>query len=178
MSSLTVGVLGGFIETAPHITVDPEAGFALAPGGMAVNQSVWDSLPLAAQQLMWDRLDVFLTSNIEGKIWPNTVAAVKEAKAAGGSFGPFDPAAKSAIQGANDELLDKLAGTDAIADPAAFVASVEDSAKTWRAAVDELGISGEASYEEFDTWYSDGKVDAAAYVEKLYEEVFLPHRPE
>lgn len=177
VSSLTVGVLGGFIETAPHVTVDPAAGFAMAPGGMAVNQSVWEGLPLVAQQLMWDRLDVFLTSNIEGKIWPNAVAAVKAAKAAGGSVEPFAADAKKAIQGANKDLLDKLGSTDAIADPGAFVKDIEDSAKTWSAAVDELGIAGDVSYEDFDTWYTEGKVDAAAYVKKLYEDVFLPHRP-
>ena len=177
VSSLTVGVLGGFIETAPHVTVDPDAGFAMAPGGMAVNQSVWEGLPLVAQQLMWDRLDVFLTSNIEGKIWPNAAAAAKAAKAAGGSFGPFSADAKKAIQGANSDLLDNLGSTDAVADPGAFVEHIEESAKTWSAAVGELGISGDVSYEDFDTWYTDGKVDAAAYVKKLYEDVFLPHRP-
>lgn len=177
VSSLTVGVLGGFIETAPHVTVDPAAGFAMAPGGMAVNQSVWEKLPLVAQQLMWDRLDVFLTSNIEGKIWPNAAAAAKAAKAAGGSFGPFSADARKAIQGANKELLDKLGSTDAVADPGAFVKDIKDSAKTWLTAVDDLGISGDVSYEDFDTWYKAGKVDAAAYVKKLYEDVFLPHRP-
>jgi TRAP-type C4-dicarboxylate transport system substrate-binding protein len=177
VSSLTVGVLGGFIETAPHVTVDTDAGFAMAPGGMAVNQSTWDSLPLVAQQLMWDRLDIFLTSNIESKIWPNAAAAAKAAKAAGGSFGAFSADAKKAIQGANADLLDNLGSTDAVADPGTFVKEIKDSAKSWRTAVDDLGISGDVSYEDFDTWYSDGKVDAAAFVKKLYEDVFLPHRP-
>jgi TRAP-type C4-dicarboxylate transport system substrate-binding protein len=178
VSSLTVGVLGGFIKTAPQLTVDPAAGFAMAPGGMAISQSTWDSLPLVAQQLMWDRMDVFLTSNIEEKIWPNTADAVRQAKVAGGSVEPFASDAQQAIQRANDGLLEKLGGTDAVADPTAFTTAIEESADRWLAAVEEVGIAeADVPYREFDTWYTDGKVDVDAYVKRVYEEIFLPHRP-
>lgn len=176
VSSLTVGVLGGFIETAPHLTIDPSAGFAMAPGGMAISQSTWDSLPLVAQQLLWDRLDVFMASNMEGKIWPNTAAAVREAKAAGGSIGPFESDAQDAIQEANSTLLDGL-GDEAVDDADAFTGDIEDAAKRWLGAVDEVGINADVPYAEFDTWYTDGKVDVDAYVARMYKEIFLPHRP-
>jgi TRAP-type C4-dicarboxylate transport system substrate-binding protein len=177
VSSLTVGVLGGFVETAPHITIDPSAGFAMAPGGMAISQTAWDALPLVAQQLMWDRLDVFLSSNIVDKIWPNTVDAVKQAKAADGSIGAFEPDAQRAINDANDSMLRELSERDAVGDSAAFVDNVEGAARRWLAAVDELGITGDVPYDEFDTWYTADKVDVDAYVKKVYEDVFLEYRP-
>lgn len=177
VSSLTVGVLGGFIETAPHVTIDPSAGFAMAPGGMAISQTAWDSLPLVAQQLMWDRLDVFLTSNVVDKIWPNTVEAVKQAKASGGSIGPFESDAQRAINDANDTMLKELSEREEVGDSAAFVDNVEGAAERWLTAVDELGISGDVPYDEFDTWYTADKVDVDAYVAKMYEDIFAEHRP-
>src|SRR5690606_223236 len=53
-ASTTVGVLGSFISEAPHLTISPDAGFALAPGGWTFSKERWDSLPLVARQLMWD----------------------------------------------------------------------------------------------------------------------------
>ena len=176
VSSLTVGVLGGFVETAPNITIDPAAGFAMAPGAMAISQSTWDSLPLVARQLMWDRLDVFMASNIRDKIWPNAVDAVRQAKAAGGSVGSFDPDAQDAMQKANSELLDGL-GDKAIGDRDAFVRDIKSAAERWLDAVGEVDISADVSYDQFDSWYTGGKVDVDAYVARVYEEIFLPQRP-
>lgn len=177
VSSLTVGVLGGFIKAAPHVTVDPDAGFALAPGTMAISQARWDSLPLVARQLLWDRMDVFMTSNIEGKIWPNIVEAVSQAKAAGGSVAPFGPDARRAVNDANAKLLDQIRNSKRVADAGTFVDNIQASADKWLRAVDELGISGDVPYSEFDDWYEDGKVDVDAYVKKMYEEILLEHRP-
>lgn len=177
ISSPTVGVLGGFIEEAPQVVLDEEAGFALAPGAMAFSKSTWDTLPLVAQQLLWDRIDIFVETNLTGKIWPNTVDAVTKAKASGGGFFEFGDDARAALQGANEELLANLAKSKALEDPAGFVESMETSAEEWLATVGELGIQDEVGFNEFDTWYDESKVDVSAYTEKLMEEVFEPHRP-
>lgn len=177
ISSPTVGVLGGFIEEAPQVVLDEDAGFALAPGAMAFSKATWDGLPLVVQQLFWDRLDVFIETNITGKILPNTVDAVAKAKASGGGFYSFDEDARAALQSANEDLLAELAKTDAVKDPAAFVDDMKGAAESWLATVEEIGIKDEVGFNEFDTWYEDGKVDLSAYTEKLMEEVFEPHRP-
>src|SRR5690625_4912677 len=54
VASQTVSLLGGYLPEAPYMTIDPEAAFADAPGALAVSKSTWDSLPLMAQQLLWD----------------------------------------------------------------------------------------------------------------------------
>jgi TRAP-type C4-dicarboxylate transport system substrate-binding protein len=177
VSSLTVGVLGGFIKAAPHVTVDPAAGFALAPGAMAISENTWKTLPLAARQLLWDRLDVFMASNIEGKIWPNYAEGVKQAKAAGGSVGPFDEAARRALNGANTGLLDKLRKNDKLKDPGGFVTNIETAAAKWKKEADGVAPDDTVAYADFDTWYKDGKVDVDSFIKKVYEQIFLPHRP-
>ncbi|HLU96689.1 MAG TPA: TRAP transporter substrate-binding protein DctP [Thermobifida alba] len=178
VSSLTVGVLGGFIEAAPHVVVDPDAGFALAPGGMAVSQATWDSLPLVARQLMWDRLDVFLTSNIADKIWPNIVEASTQVAEAGGSIEVFEDDARKALNKANAELLEDLRGTPAIADGDAFVDRMEESAAKWLQIVEEdLGYTNETDYNGFADWYTADAVDLEPYVTRVYEEILLEHRP-
>lgn len=177
VSSLTVGVLGGFIPAAPNVVIDPDAGFSLAPGSMAVSKTAWEALPLVAQQLLWDRLDVFIGTNISAKIWPNTVDAVKQAKANGGAVTEFDSDAEGTMQETNQELLDQIRGTDAT-DGSALVDASEAAAEKWLGLIqDDLGYTDEVSYADFDTWFTDGKVDIAPFTDKLIQEVFASHRP-
>ncbi|MBE1536983.1 TRAP transporter substrate-binding protein DctP [Actinomadura algeriensis] len=177
VSSLIVGVLGGFISAAPHITVDPTAGMATAPGSMVMSSRAWDRLPTAARQLLWDRLDVFMTSNIDGKIWPNSVAAIKAAKAAGGTVAPYEPDARRAINEANARLLREVTESDKLDDPEALVAAAKESSARWLRTVREDGIDADVTFAEFDTWYEPGKVDLDAFIDHVFAKVFLPHRP-
>lgn len=177
VSSLTVGVLGGFIPAAPNVVIDPDAGFSLAPGSMAVSKIAWEGLPLVAQQLLWDRLDVFIGTNISAKIWPNTVDAVKQAKANDGTVTEFDSDAEGTMQETNQELLDQIRGTDAT-DGNALVDASEAAADKWLGLIqDDLGYTDEVGYADFDTWFTDGKVDIAPFTAKLIQEVFASHRP-
>jgi TRAP-type C4-dicarboxylate transport system substrate-binding protein len=177
VSSPTVGVLGGFIPAAPHITVDANAGFALAPGAIAMSKSTWDSLPLVAQQLLWDRLDVFMASNIEDKIWPNYVDAVNQALKAGGEVNTFAPDAARAINQANADMLADIRKTDAVADGNKLVDDSTAAAEEWKKSIEGLGYSGTADYEEFASSYEPGKISLDAYVKQVYKEIFLPQRP-
>ncbi|MEW2354417.1 C4-dicarboxylate ABC transporter substrate-binding protein [Spirillospora sp. NPDC029432] len=177
VSSLTVGVLSGFISAAPHVTIDPQAGLATAPGAMAMSGRAWKRLPLAARQLLFDRLDVFMTSNIRDKIWPNSVAAVKAAKAAGGSVAPFEPDARGSVNAANARMLRKISRSDKIDDPDALVAAARAASARWLNIVRAGGTGADVTYPEFDTWYKPGRVDVDAFMKRAFEEIFLPHRP-
>lgn len=176
VSSLTVAALGGFIPAAPQVVIDPEAGFALAPGSMAMSMSVWETLPLIAQQLFYDRLDVFLKGNIE-KIWDNTVEAGSQVAAAGGSFGIFSDDARAKMDETNAALLQELAKNTALSDGPKFVSDVQASTQKWSDIVAELGYANEVDFNGFPTWYTPGKIDLDPYVNKVYEEIFLPQRP-
>ncbi|WP_244928931.1 TRAP transporter substrate-binding protein DctP [Nocardioides sp. W7] len=177
MTSMNVAVLGGIIEAAPHVALDPEVGLALSPGAMAMSQATWESLPLAAQQLLWDRLDTFVKGNVADKIWTSTAQASAAVIDAGGSFSPLADDARKALERTNEEILTKLAGSGAVADGEAFVEAAREASDTWRSKVGELGYEDEVDYNEFGTWYTPEKVDAEAYAESFYDEILLPHRP-
>ncbi|MFD0658774.1 type 2 periplasmic-binding domain-containing protein [Thermocatellispora tengchongensis] len=177
MSSLTVAVLGGFIPAAPHVLLDPDAGFALAPGAMAMSTTTWESLPLVAKQLFYDRLDVFVKGNIEDKIWPNTVEAVKQVKKANGSVETFSDDARAAVKKANDGILQELRSNTAVGDGDAFVDAVQAASARWLTLIKDLGYENETDYNGFADWYTAGKVDLDPYVNKLFEEIFLKQRP-
>lgn len=176
VSSPTVAVLGGFVTEAPHVVVDPDAGFALAPGTLAFSQATWESLPLIAQQLLWDRLDVFLASNLADKVFPNNAEMAKLVDESGGEIQPFSEDAREAMRAENEELLNNLRGTDAVSDGDAFVDAMEAANEEWQTKVSELGYE-EVPYDEFDTYMADNKVDLAKYAEVVMNEIFSAHRP-
>lgn len=177
VSSPTVAVLGGFVEEAPNVVIDPEAGFALAPGGMAFSKATWETLPLVVQQLFWDRLDIFIGQNITEKIWPNTVLAAEGAKAAGGSIETFEEDARTALQEENAALLEEIRAGDAFSDSNAVVDDVEASAERWLTEVEGLGYADEVEYNDFDTWYTEDEIDVQPFLDVLIEDVFADHRP-
>lgn len=176
VASPTVAVLGGFAAEAPHVVIDPDAGFALAPGGLAFSKSTWDGLPLVARQLLWDRMDVFIASNIVDKIFPNNAKMAKTVKENGGGVRAFDADARAALQTANNQLLDKLRGGGAVSDGGAFVDAMQKASDAWDARVAELGYDNVA-YAEFDTWFTDKNVDLSKYASQVMQTVFGARRP-
>ncbi|MFV0459251.1 MAG: TRAP transporter substrate-binding protein DctP [Actinomycetales bacterium] len=179
VSSMTVGVLGGFISAAPHGVVDPDAGFALAPGAMAVSSATWDELPLVARQLMWDRIDVFLGENVTEKIWPNNAEAVATAKANGGGITAFQPDARTALQSANEQILTGVESGSAVADPAGLVESSRDAAEEWTTKIEGLELSGidGVDYTNYDTW-DHASVDISPFTDAVMESIWAEGRPQ
>ncbi|NLE79190.1 MAG: C4-dicarboxylate ABC transporter substrate-binding protein [Rhodococcus sp.] len=176
VTSFTVGMLGGFLDQTPQVVIDPAAGVAVGWGGMAMSTQAWDSLPLVAQQLLWDSLTVYLESNIEDKILPNTAEGVKAVLAAGGSVHPYADDARSALVTENTRLLDAQRTNPAFDDDDAFVDRIESATAEWESIIAELGYE-DVTYDEFAAWYTPEVVDLGDYSTKVYEQIFLPHRP-
>lgn len=65
ITTVTGAALGGHIDTVPYPVFDPEVGFNSPGGSIAMSIDKWNDLPLPAQQLMIDRLDVFMKANFE-----------------------------------------------------------------------------------------------------------------
>ncbi|WP_408898195.1 TRAP transporter substrate-binding protein DctP [Nocardioides sp. R1-1] len=177
VSSPTVAVLGGFLEAAPFVSIDPEAGFALAPGALAFSKTTWDTLPLVAQQLLWDRLDIFVASNIEDKIFVNNAQMAQDVAKFDGSIQPFDDDARTALQEKNEELLAKIAQSEAVGDGEAFVRSMQDANDEWDEKVAGYGFE-DVGYADFGTWFAENKdsVDLSEYTEAVME-ILSAHRP-
>ena len=178
VSSPTVAVLGGFVESAPNVTIDPDAGFALAPGALAFSKTTWEGLPLVAQQLLWDRLDVFVKANIESKIFVNNAAMAEAVAKAGGQIAPFAEDARKVLQDENAKLLSGLASTKAFSDGDAFVKSMQDANTAWQEKVAGFGFD-DVTYSDFGAWWAKNKdsIDLSAYTTAVTEEILAAHRP-
>ncbi len=176
-SSLTVGVLGGFIPQAPNLTISSANGFALAPGAMAIGKDQWESMPLVARQLLWDKLDVFVASNIEDKIWPNNAEAAKQIRDNKGSISEFDAEATAALKAVNDKLLASLAkNAKGIEDPAALVEDSKTAAAKWLETVKALGFE-DIGYADFDKNFTEDQAAMDKYRDALFNDIWSQRRP-
>jgi TRAP-type C4-dicarboxylate transport system substrate-binding protein len=177
-SNSTTGALGGYISEVPHLTTSPEFGFAPGTGSWAVSKLTWDELPLVAQQLMWDKVDVFLASNVEDKVFPNHAEAAKVIRENDGSVNEFDTDAAEALRAASEEILNQVRQTDAVSDPDALVDAAIDSSDTWRTKLEDAGFTAEVGYEEFDQEYDPAEYDITKYTDLAMEDIYSAHRPE
>jgi TRAP-type C4-dicarboxylate transport system substrate-binding protein len=169
-------LLGGVVPAAPHAVFDSDVTFAVVAGGLAFSKSRWDTLPLVAQQLIWDSMSVYFEENITVKAWPNLAGVATEVAANGGSFRSLDGKARAALVEANKAVLDDLRGSSAL-DGEALIDDATAAAEKWAGAVAELGFDLEVDYGTFAEWW-DGSVDISQYTDTVMTDVFGPQRPE
>lgn len=177
MNSLLVSQLGGFESLVAQGTIGVDAGFGSGPGGLAFSKAAWEGYPLVVQQLLFDRLDAFLTSNIDSVFQVNSEVTTAMADS-GGSISDYDSDAREAIRKLNDEQMEEFRDRDAVADGDAWVDGVQESIDKWNSAITgELGYGQEVSYDDFAEFYAKEKPDLKAYVDAIFEDILLPHRP-
>ncbi len=177
ISTVTGAALGGYISSAPHVTFDPKIGFNSPGGSIAINLDRWNDLPLAAQQLMIDRLDVMMTANFAGA-WENTDAAVSQVLEAGGEFREFDADASAALKAANDKVEDAVASSTVLGDGAEFVKLAKAAEARWAETVAGLEIEGlDTEYADFNAWYAQGTPELQPYFDLLWKDVVAKRRP-
>ncbi|MGH3353769.1 MAG: TRAP transporter substrate-binding protein DctP [Nocardioides sp.] len=170
----------GWLEVAPHVYFPREQGFAPGAGSLVAGAK-WSELPLVAQQLMWDRLREYLSAELYGSLQSITDTAEVTAKN-GGTLQYLDAESEAALTESKEDLLDEVAGSEVL-DGKALNADVAESISTWTKTAKELGYTDDGGFEDFSTWYQ-GSADFndRAYLQKfadrLFEETFLPERPE
>lgn len=177
-SPLSAG-LGGLFEIAPHVTIDPEVGFAAGTGSIIINRDLWESLPLVSRQLLHDRLDVYYRHQLDSTFesYVNMVEAVEEYD---GEIAAFKEDARQALEAANEQLVEEAAGSAAYEDPEGFVGSVVDASERWHATVtDDLGFTEDMSPQKFVEWYRDQEPEVwDEFVARLASEALDGRRPE
>ncbi|OZF46613.1 hypothetical protein CH291_13680 [Rhodococcus sp. 14-1411-2a] len=176
-TSIQNAVLGGYLGLTPKVVIDPDAGFTLTFGSVLVNQDRWDGLPLVAQQLLFDRLDVFIETNIR-TTWEAIVQGVGEVEDAGGVITEFEPDARERLQSINKEQVELLEQSEALDDPATALSDWASNAAQWTDIIDELGYDSEMTYSEFASFYDDDAIDLDPFVDEVFERILMPHRPE
>jgi TRAP-type C4-dicarboxylate transport system substrate-binding protein len=161
-STVTGAALGGFIPAAAHVAYAEDEGFNSPAGSIAISLARWNELPLAAQQLMYDRLDVLLQANFEGA-WENTAAAVTAIRDAGGEMAPFDADAVARLRDVHEAVETDVART---------------AEQEWAERIDTLGIDGVGTtYEDFPAWYAQGVPDLQPYFDALWDGSMGERRP-
>lgn len=167
----------GYLPEAPNLVIDEEVALGRGFGAVGISQAVWDDLPLAARQLLFDRIDVWLEESFLST-WQAAAESIEAAKASGGTVGGFDDDAQQVIAEINDEITEKMRRDERFSDPDATVTSAIDSAEEWEKKVIHLGYDHDVEFAEFDTWFSRDKVDLQPYLDALFKDVLVSHRPE
>ncbi len=175
MNSLLVSSLGGFTSETPYVTIDSGAGFGSGPGAWAFSQGSWDSYPLVVQQLLFDRIDAFVESNLES-VWETIAKVTTDMKKAGGSVSEYDPAVREVIAGANSAALEKARSADALPQPDAFVDYLLESVDHWGEVV-ATQYGDEIAYDDFAETWKSGQTDLKPYVDELFDRILVEHRP-
>lgn len=167
----------GIVPVAKHWTIHPETGFGRIPFGLGFGLAEWESLPLAAQQLLYDRIDVFLEEWILGQ-WESSTEVLASIEKEGGSVSQFDAGARDALQRANEQIVNDARGSEAVEDGDAFVRRVSDAADKWlKIVTEELGYTDKVGDDEFASWFTRDAVDLDGFIDRVRSDILAPHRP-
>lgn len=180
LNSTSTATNVGWVEVAPYIKMPRQASFAPGPGSMVAGAS-WESLPLVAQQLMFDIMPVYISGESANAV-TSVVLAAEEATRNGGSMEYLDEDSERALAQANEEILQQVEESTNV-DGAAMNQAVADSIAKWTAIADELGYEEGGDVNDFTSWY-EGPTDYTSdrsylqpFADRVYDEVFLPQRP-
>ncbi|MPV88443.1 C4-dicarboxylate ABC transporter substrate-binding protein, partial [Georgenia ruanii] len=177
LNSMRVATLMGTYEVARNFTIDDEVGLAKNPGGWALSKSKWDSLPLVAQQLLFDKTRVILDNNIAGstKFQVDGLATILEQ---GGQTSTFDDAARQAVKAANDKALEAMRESSNLDDGQKLVDDMRAATTEWASKVaDDLGFGGDVAFADFPDWHKQHGYDLSAYLDAVYEKAMNQARP-
>lgn len=161
----------GATNLVPYATADPDVSLVGFPAFIAIGKDKWDSLPLVAQQLLYDRLDVLFEQEATHEMSRN-VAWLDKARAAGGGFRPFAKDARDKLKAVNKTILDDMAanGVDTDAVMAAY--------KRWNATVnDKLYPDLTSDLDEFLSAGGFKDVDLKPFAQAVFDELLVEHRP-
>lgn len=177
VSSAAGAVLGGLTEVAPYILTSNSVAITTDILPFMVSLDTWKDLPLVAQQLLFDRLDVIIAEDVHAG-WSDMVTLAEAAKKHGGSFTAISADAEAALDRANKEILDWVRKDLKTIDGAALVEFGQKESAAADAKVKELGYDQGVGYLDFPGWYERDKIDLKPFVEHFFNEVLLPHRPQ
>lgn len=158
---------GGLAPLVPYIVADSRVAFESPLASLGIGKAVWDDLPLVAQQLIFDRLDVLMENEMLHQYirMENGLAAAAEN---GGGTVELSADAADAVVAANEAAVDELTHGD----------EYRAASEEWTAIVeDELGFATDEPYVEWVESGAYAEREYEAYIDRLYEQVLLPHRP-
>ncbi|SLM99168.1 hypothetical protein [Brevibacterium yomogidense] len=175
MTQLGSAAIFGVTAVAPNISYLTEGSFAGRGAASHLGGTGFSNLPLAYQQIVFDaQPDYFALWNQH--LADSNVDAVQQATENGGTISALPDEVQETIRDSQAAAIvddgESEATSQAIAsDPAAI-------GESWVSVAEELGYSDGGNLQEIGDWYSADDYDFLPYATQLYEDVFLPHRPE
>ena len=175
--------LAGFnlLDIAEHVHMDPDAAFS---GHMAVglyaNQDWWDGLPLAAQQDIWDALRGYVHEQMRLSLEMDI--DFFEDVAERGQLHELSDDFIAALTEHQEGELDRLRSNPPEGwsedEANAALDGFLDGVERWLAVGEELGYAdAPETWEEYVETYPVDEIDLEPWVDRVWEELFAPHRP-
>ncbi|SFI08477.1 hypothetical protein [Albimonas pacifica] len=177
LTSLSTAHIAGIVPVAPHYGYPTAESFAVTSLGGGYDLYLWEELPLAARQLLFDLQKDYAEQYMRYNL-VNTQRALRVAAENGGGAVPLDPALDERLGAVNEALLAEFAQTARVPDPAGTVERFRAAAAKWTRILDEMGYDEiDPGWEGFVDWYDDETVNFEPFFDRLYQEAMLPHRP-
>ncbi|WP_181311305.1 TRAP transporter substrate-binding protein [Nocardioides campestrisoli] len=169
----------GQMEIADQLILLDGASFTAASAGFDISLHVWESLPLAAQQLLFDRLDVFLASFAEGALVKPAVDVNALAEKYDVQVDTWSSSDVTALTSYHDEKLEAIAAkTYGSVSGKEIVADAEAARDTWREKVAALGLGDDdVAFEDFPQWVEKNDVELQGFFAEVLDEALGEYRP-
>lgn len=169
-NAASVASLGG------AFTYSPEIGFVPNAYALVADEQFWTSIPLAARQLLWDRVDVYTAAHIEGGVGQD-IEALEDMLASGVEFLEWEQDIVDALVAQREKSETVIAdGGTVITDPD-FVTSLKDVHAQWRTLVAELGYTEGGSVAELAEWADFDEIDLSPYSDAVIKIAPSERRP-
>ena len=186
VNSVSSHLSAGYYEVTDSWTfgVGQGADWGETPQGWGVSQRRWNELPLAAQQLLWDTQPQMLESVLMASM-DTMREAIQVSHDMDMGFGEYDDEVVAAMRESYAETEDltaqRIEESELAEDGSSVVREYADlHDKWWDIVTEELGYPDDTAWATYDDDFSPGmpEVDLDPYLERFYEEVLVPARPE
>lgn len=172
ISSMSSAVAAGYSDIAPHVVLDSQYAMAMTPTAIAFSLDRWNELPLVAQQLLYDRLDVFYDADIVSG-YEGAADLVAQWQDAGGGVREFTASERDKLAQQLDELVADAQESGLGVD----VSAMSEAAERWADTV-----LNDLPYEhgpllDFVADFSAGGWDSKPFTDLIFEKVLGDNRP-
>lgn len=174
LGGMRIGAEYGFLEVAPHVTLPSDAAWGRSPTAVVAGPG-YQELPLAAQQVIFDAYAQSNARSLEASVAFNA-DAVDMIGENGGEIRRLGDDGEEALSGAIDDLRAETVGSTAL-DGEDVSNRLDEAYDKWLAIAEEEGHVDTGDYVGFAEDFASEPVDLSTYGERMFEEIYLPHRP-
>lgn len=178
LTNITTADVVGILPLAPYHVVNDAGGFGQTNTNNAFDQVLWEDIPLAARQLLYDLQTVFIKETIVAA-FDSLVGSLQEITDSGGEVVQLSDASEEMLQATNAALLEESRTSSVFNDPEDVVNRLMANVDKWEAIIAELGYAElDPGWNNFIEFWSPDAVDFDPFIDRLYQEAMLPFRPQ